>query len=257
MSVTSSATQLSTNGTVNTWAGAISGTGSIEKVGNGTLVLNGANSYTGNTTVTNGVLILGTSLTTSPNFSIASGATANIAVNGSNVLSVSTLTVDPAGQLDVNDNDVIVNYSGSSPISTIRGYLVSGFNSGNWNGRASLPIAAASDVASVADGRASWVRRSDGPGEIGLMSDGVNIPGSAVIVKYTYNGDTNLDGVVGTDDFGRFLDGLATGGSTWGQGDFSYDGTVDLGNDFTLFLAGYLTTGGALGDLHTNQPKPR
>jgi autotransporter-associated beta strand protein len=243
LSVTSAVAKLSTNGTINTWAGSISGTGGIEKVGSGTLVLNGANSYTGNTTATNGVLVLGSSLTSSPSFNIASGAAATIAVNGSNVLSVSTLTIDPAAQLDVNDNDAIVNYSGTSPIGTIRGYLTSGFNNGNWNGKgiASTSAATRGGPTGIGYGEAT---------DLGItMLDGVTIPGSAVIVKYTYNGDTNLNGTVGTDDFSRFLDGLATGGSTWGQGDFTYDGKVDLGNDFNLFLAGYLANGGALGEL--------
>ncbi len=71
----------------------------------------------------------------------------------------------------------------------------------------------------------------------------------SVIVKYTYFGDTNLDGTVTSADFGRFLDGLVNHGSTWAQGDFTYDGHVDLGNDYNLFLAGYLQSGGQLGAL--------
>ena len=64
-------------------------------------------------------------------------------------------------------------------------------------------------------------------------------------MKYTYYGDDNLDGVVTTGDFSLLLDGLATGGSVWSQGDYTYDGKVDLGNDVNLFLAAYLHNGGA------------
>jgi hypothetical protein len=73
--------------------------------------------------------------------------------------------------------------------------------------------------------------------------------GSAVIVKYTYYGDNNLDGVVNTTDFQMFLNGLAASGSSWSSGDYTYDGKVDLGNDFNLFLRGYLSQGNSLGEL--------
>jgi hypothetical protein len=54
---------------------------------------------------------------------------------------------------------------------------------------------------------------------------------------------------VTTADFQRFLDGFTGHGSTWAQGDFTYDGKVDLGNDFQLFLIGYLSQNGSLGAL--------
>jgi hypothetical protein len=42
------------------------------------------------------------------------------------------------------------------------------------------------------------------------------------------------------NDFNLFLDGLAARGSSWVQGDYTYDGKIDLGNDFNLFLRSYL-----------------
>ncbi len=138
------------------------------------------------------------------------------------------------------NNDLILNYSGASPVGTIRGYLVSAFNQGAWNG-AGLASSSANPSSLTALGYADVSNTT---------FDGQTISGSAIIVKFTYYGDSNLDGKVDTTDFQMFLDGLvATSGSSWSQGDYTYDGHVDLGNDFTLFLASYLRQGNALGDL--------
>jgi hypothetical protein len=150
--------------------------------------------------------------------------------SGGGTSNLQSLVVDPGGTLDLNDNSTIVTYPGASPAAMIRSYLVSGFNGGNWNGNGIDSSAAHNDPT---------FRTA-----LGYLDNGTN-----VTVKYTYYGDSNLDGSVTVADFQRYLDGLAAGGSTWGQGDFTYDGRVDIGNDFNLFLVGYLKQGGALGDL--------
>jgi fibronectin-binding autotransporter adhesin len=211
----------------------------------GTVTLTAANTYTGSTTISAGTLVLGNSLTQSSSVSIAAGAKVSMSLNGSHVLSTPSLSIDPAGVLDLGDNDLIVSYSGASPLPTIRGLLISGFDSGNWDGNGINSLAAHSGSFGTITAL-GYAERSDVAYNI---LDGVTLAPSAVIVKYTYYGDSNLDGVVNAADFTRFLDGLATGGSTWSQGDYTYDGKVDLGNDFDLFLASYLTQGGALGSL--------
>ncbi len=62
---------------------------------------------------------------------------------------------------------------------------------------------------------------------------------TTLYLKRAKYGDSNRDGKVDATDFQMFLDGLAaTNGSSWSQGDYTYDGRVDLGNDFNLFLPG-------------------
>jgi len=75
------------------------------------------------------------------------------------------------------------------------------------------------------------------------------IVGGTITVKYTLYGDNNVDGSVTTADFQDFIDGFTHGGSTWFQGDYTYDGAVDLGNDFNLFLRAYLSQGGSMAGL--------
>ena len=77
--------------------------------------------------------------------------------------------------------------------------------------------------------------------------DGVPVGATDVLVKYTYLGDTNLDGVVNATDLARILQGLNGAGTGWNFGDVNYDGvvnTLDLGRA----LAALRGQGAPLGD---------
>lgn len=66
------ATNVNTNGQALTLTGLIAGTGSLNKIGDNTLTLNAANTYTGNTTVNTGALILNGSIAS--NTTVMNGA---------------------------------------------------------------------------------------------------------------------------------------------------------------------------------------
>jgi hypothetical protein len=59
-----------------------------------------------------------------------------------------------------------------------------------------------------------------------------------VLVKYTYFGDANLDGVVDGSDYTLIDNGYHNKLTGWGNGDFNYDGVVD-GSDYTLIDNAY------------------
>ncbi len=68
--------------------------------------------------------------------------------------------------------------------------------------------------------------------DLGINSlGGVPVDSTAVVIRYTKYGDNNLDGTVDIgNDFGLLIDGLAArNASSWVQGDYTYDGKVDLG----------------------------
>ena len=49
--------------------------------------------------------------------------------------SQSSLTINSGSSLDIANNHLFINYgSGTDPVSTIRGYLTSGYNGGAWDG---------------------------------------------------------------------------------------------------------------------------
>jgi autotransporter-associated beta strand protein len=80
-----------------TIAQSLAGTGSLKKLGTGTLVLSGNSTYTGSTVVSNGTLVLGTgSLNGGGSVVVADGATLSY-TNGGGPLTVSSLTMGAAG----------------------------------------------------------------------------------------------------------------------------------------------------------------
>ena len=46
-------------------------------------------------------------------------------------------------------------------------------------------------------------------------------------MKYTWNGDANLDGKVNTSDFMALANNFGGSGKLWQGGDFNYDGVVN------------------------------
>jgi hypothetical protein len=146
----------------------------------------------------------------------------------------------PTGKLDLRDNAMIVDYpSDSTPYSSIKSLLTSGYAARVWNGNGIMS-------SSVAEGPAAGEigRTAIGYGEasaLGFTSFAdYTFDGNAVLVKYTYEGDASLDGQVDITDLGRLATGWPTSGDWW-QGDFDYSGivnTTDLGMLATNWLLG-------------------
>ncbi len=206
--------------------GSIAGSGSLTKMGSRTLTLSTVNTYTGGTIVSAGTLVVGVTGAL-PNSSVSiTGGTLQLAAN-TGLAQMPSLSITGNGVLDLNNNHIIINYgSGSDPISTIAGYLATGYNGGAWNGKGIDSSAAAvnSDYAlGYADGAEGVVS--------GLTSGQIE-------VKYTLLGDADLDGSVTGTDFTIVIGNLgkstlANGNPVgWDDGNFLYSGSV-TGDDFT------------------------
>jgi hypothetical protein len=76
--------------------------------------------------------------------------------------------------------------------------------------------------------------------------NGESITGNSVLVKYTYAGDANLDGVIDGGDYG-VIDNFVQVPSVSGyfNGDFNYDGVVD-GGDYGVIDNNIQAQGAAL-----------
>ena len=143
---------------------------------------------------------------------LTNGAIAAIIAGGGNTLETESLGIDGTSSLAVNDNDVIIDYTGASLIGqTIADYLAGKIIS--LSSVSGLPTYLA--IAESAD--------------IGVLDfSGVPVDDSAVLVKFTYVGDGNLDGQVDALDYERIDLSIGNSGvSGTAQGDFNYDGVVD------------------------------
>jgi autotransporter-associated beta strand protein len=201
---------------------------SLAKTGSGTLVLDGANSHTGVTTVASGTLELANAaaLATSTLRPLA-GASVTLASGVSPTIAGLDLT--SGGRIEIAAGRVTV---ASGTVSAITAGIIAGRGDGLWSGTFGITSSAA--LAAVASGTSrgiGWLDHGDG----------------SVTFAFAAPGDLNIDGqvdildAVGFMAAGRFDSGLS---SVWSQGDSNYDGAVDI-LDIGEFLGAGLYDGGA------------
>src|SRR6185436_8568912 len=113
---------------------------------------------------------------------------------------------------------------GASPLSTIKGYLSSGYSNGDWNGSGIQSSSAnANNGASVHKTALGYAAAP----AIGISSfAGQSVDGSAVVVAYVLAGDANLDGRVNALGFNALASKFGSG-PLWSQADFNYDYLVN------------------------------
>jgi autotransporter-associated beta strand protein len=269
--------------TTMTISSAITGTGPVLQNAPGTTVLSASNTYSGNTTVSAGTLMLATtgSIASSGNVNVLSGGTltlaaststiasalmprtlGNVNISGGSVvlspatnfanrqfvsvtgLSIATGTSGAfAGLLDIGNNSVDVEGAGTTGLATLTAAVKQGFNGGGWNGSAGIISASA-----AADSRHLTAVGI----ATGLTSfEGSTVGSTDVLIKYTYYGDANLDGAVDGSDYTLIDAGFNSQHSAspltgWQNGDFNYDGVID-GSDYTLIDNAFNTQGSTLG----------
>ncbi len=111
---------------------------------------------------------------------------------------VENLNISFGGRLDLADNDLVVDYSGASPIATVRTSIRAAYNSGDWTG----------DGIATSTGNAAQFGL--GYAESGAVFtsfpatfSGQQVDDTSVLIAFARFGDANLDGVVNLNDFNR------------------------------------------------------
>ncbi len=257
----------------------ITGTGGLIKTGSDTVTISGSASYAGaNTEINQGTLAidLGGSFSHSPldvnaggtlNFiAQATGAAplartvAGINLNGGNAVVAlapspqntnRSVVVTPSlsitsGKLDLTNNDMIAKGAGSAGLTAITQEITQGRNAGTsvWSGSAG-GITSSTAAATVSN-TALGVELNDDPNQpvTALVStfDGQPTSDGDVLVKYTFVGDDNLDGVINATDYTFIDNGFQQHTTGWFNGDFNYDGVID-GDDYTMIDNAFNTQG--------------
>jgi hypothetical protein len=194
---------------------------------------------------------------------IDSGAVANVLASGTNTLVTSGLTIAGAtdnwqGQLDLNNNSLIVH---GGDVAAISNLAKAGFNAqqgGNWQGQGIASTSATNDSTHLT--ALGVIQNSvDGtPTGTTLYPSFASqtVSNTDVLVQYTFFGDANLDGHVDGSDYSRidaaYLSHTNTG---WFNGDFNYDQTVD-GSDYTLIDNAFNTQSGSVPTGPAGPTKP-
>jgi fibronectin-binding autotransporter adhesin len=202
---------IDTLGNNSTFTGSLSGTGAFTKNSAGRITFTGPlNNFNGPLIVNQGSLA--------------------IANNGAatRTLRVAGLTLDPTAALDLNDNDLAVDYTGASVFSNIQQYVFTGFSAGPDTTKTGI-ISTHGQSQNGATILALFDNALAGFGDWPTGS-GFTIDSTTVAGKYTYLGDTNLDGQVTPQDYTAIDSNLGTNGVdvgiSWFYGDTNFDGNI-------------------------------
>jgi Dockerin type I domain len=185
---------------------------------------------------------------------ISSGAVVQIKNNptfGSGTSKISSLSIAGTtsawtGQLDLANNPLVLESTTanrSADLVRVSNMVQQGFSGGTWTGRGITSSVAAADTTHL---HALGVILNDNgqgsplyPNFYGQAADD-----NAILISYTYVGDTNLDGKIDGSDYSRIDNGYLHDLTGWANGDFNYDGVVN-GTDYTLIDNAFNTQGAA------------
>jgi len=177
---------------------------------------------------------------------LTGGATLSVTANGNRVLRTANLSIGGTSTLNLNDNDLILDYSGgvaASPVGSwngasytgVSGLVARGYTYGDWSGGDGL-------VTTMPQARAgvTTLAVADAARLLGLTGNqtvtfgGQTVDATTVLVKYTYAGDVNLDGVVDGADYGTLDNWIQFPGTAgYMNGDVNFDGVID-GADYGM-----------------------
>ncbi|MEA2710417.1 MAG: hypothetical protein QOF78_3018, partial [Phycisphaerales bacterium] len=210
----------------------------------------GVPSSTSLVTISGALVTLAASATVSE-LSLRDGARLTLSTAGSRVLRTSGFFLDTSASLDLNDNDMILDYvAGSSPLGAwngwyydgVLGMITTGRNGGAWDGVALVTSRpdALSGLTTLAAADASSILGISGFQT--ALWNGQTVDATTVLVKYTYDGDANLDGIISGDDYSTIDFNVGTSAFGYSNGDFNYDGIIS-GDDYSTIDFNYAAQG--------------
>ncbi|MGE5611197.1 MAG: cohesin domain-containing protein [Bacillota bacterium] len=210
----------------------------------------------------------GAALTLGGNLAVALDVSANLAsltlkdsaklslVQGSNtVLKVGSLSIGANATLDLGDNDLIVSATPETKqavLAAVSGAIQSARGDGSWAGKG-LTSSSAKAVAEALTGNTGLAAiLNDAGGEAILNSfDGQTVGINDILVKYTWNGDVDLNGVVDGDDYFLIDAGFISKLDQYRNGDIDLNGVID-GDDYFLVDAAFISQGAPLAAVPGN-----
>jgi hypothetical protein len=166
---------------------------------------------------------------------IGPNSRATLLANGNRSILTQSLGMTSTSVLDLADNDMVIDYTGASPMPGIIAVLIAGFNGGGWNGAAGIVSSVAALGTNTSIG---YAEATDLFTVFTATFAGRSVDNTSVLLKYTYNGDTNLDGTVNLSDFNKLASNFGQSPRRWVHGNSNFDNTVNLA-DFNRLAANF------------------
>ncbi len=200
-----------------TYAGILSGTGSLTKIGAGSLTLSGANTHAGGTTVSGGTLAVSSDANlgaSSGALAVTSGATFNA---GTNFQTNRAVTLDGSGtQLTTNNGELVIGSAGTGSLALTNDASASTYN--------------------------LTLGLNSGTGTVGLSSGGVITVNNSTSLSGTSTINLNTGGTLTTAGLSGSGTFNLAGGTLRSNGAFSSSLPATLSNASTVDTNGHATT---------------
>jgi hypothetical protein len=164
--------------------------------------------------------------------------TARVNIPAANAyLKLDTLSIASTATLDLFDNDLILQSTSAAKaglLTTVNGLLKTGRNKGTWTG-AGIRSTTAGSASPHVTTLAAIVNDRGNDTTVLSQLDGQTLDINTILIKYTYNGDGDLNGLINADDYALIDAGYANRATANGfrNGDFDYSGTINA-DDFFL-----------------------
>ena len=140
--------------------------------------------------------------------------------------------------LDLNRGRLIVQADTQAPadvLAQLTNQIVSARNTATpWTGNGITSSAARADARGMTGIGVIANDIGDGAGTVNTVFGDLAVNANSILMKYTWNGDANLDGIVNADDYFLVDSGFITQKGGWYNGDFNYDGVVNADDYFLI-----------------------
>jgi hypothetical protein len=153
------------------------------------------------------------------------------------------LSITNNGTIDLADNDMLL---GGGSIAMVSNYIATARHNGAWDQPGLTSTSAGSNILhnttlGVLTGQ-QYLAANPGT----TTFDGATVSAGNILVKYTYYGDTDLNGRVNFDDYVRTDAGFNNHLTGWANGDYDLNGQVNF-DDYVLIDLAFNTQSGTLG----------
>ncbi|CAN5476987.1 hypothetical protein BH09PLA1_BH09PLA1_11010 [soil metagenome] len=138
------------------------------------------------------------------------------------------LTIAPGSGIDLGDNDLILQTATVAPVQALIAFARNG---GAWDQFGISSTAARNRVPKITT--LGVLSGAEYLAVTGPTFDGVTVNASDVLVRYTYYGDTDFNGIVNFDDYSRIDAGFNNGSTGWLNGDLDFNNVVNF-DDYAL-----------------------
>jgi hypothetical protein len=159
-------------------------------------------------------------------------------------LAIATNGPDYTARLNLNNNAMVIDYTGGSPLVAIQSAIASGYHGGDWTGTGITSDTAANVAVNPSQPYKTAIGFAEATDLFNTFPQtfhGQTIDDSSILLAYTLYGDADLNRSVDTIDFNILAANFSQSGQRWSRGDFNFDGSVDT-TDFNLLAANFSQT---------------